>query len=255
MNRFRPLVSFTFILTCGCGGLSHSKAKYLIEHASEFTDPKEEVLWAGRGVIVSELDPLYPALQSLGLIVISETERGISGNPFPVMKAVIKLNHVDAPREWRRVSEDGCCIKWAVPLANRIVTNIIGIRGIRETTTEVQFDWKWRLTQYGESVLGQRFEIERRHSDLLDQLNKIREAKEQYERSHRVLLVGQDTLLSLISKAIGDDYEHRFHEQLVNDSNTYHSVATLYKFDTGWQFGQEGRRNLHESLSKAEDSH
>jgi hypothetical protein len=249
-----PLTVATFIvLAVGCGcGLSHSSAQSVLEHASEFTVAKEAVLWTGKAALFSPQDPLYPALTELGLIEVRVTEQGMPTIPcFPVLKAVVRLTQDEQARvDWKRLSEG----KWAVPLANRTCTIIVGIRKVSDNSSEVQFEWKWRLTRYGEAVSKQRSEIERRHKDLFDQLGKLRSAKEEYEHSHAVWMVGREQSLSFTTKAITEDYERNFRQQLIDGSRVYQSVAVLHKFDTGWQLGQQGEQQLKDSLNKAEQA-
>ena len=81
---------------------------------------------------------------------------------------------------------------------------------------------------------------------------KQHQAKEEYERSHQVLLLGQEQNLSFALKAISEDHQRHFVETLIDEAKDYRSVASLYRLDTGWQLGQQGLRQLLESLKKAE---
>jgi hypothetical protein len=239
------------LFLCSCGNLSHSSATSLIEQVPEFNSPREASLDTG-SVILSLLDPIYPALQSMGLITVTDVHSDMPV-AFPIAKATVEVTAADADRqEWRQVRVETCCVRWSVPLAKRSIIAIIGIREINSDTREVEFQWKWRLTRLGGAVVNQRPEIEKRHSALLDQLSKQRQAKEEYERSHRVLLPGQDQNLSFALNAISEDYQRHFVQNLVDDSKDYRSVATVYRLDTGWQLGQQGLRNLLESLKKSE---
>jgi hypothetical protein len=208
-------------------------------------------LWAENAALFSPQDPLYPALQGLGLIEIVNVEAGIPNMPcFPVVKADVKLiPSQHPPSDWKQISK----IKWAIPLANRICTRIIGIRELPADAAEVQFEWRWRLTRYGEAVVQQRSEIERRHKDLFGELEKTRKAKEDYERSHGVWMIGQDQNISFASKAIVEDYE-RSRQHFVDGAKLYQSVIKLQKLDTGWQIGQQGDQELKDNLGKAEAS-
>jgi len=187
----------------------------------------------------------------MGLITVTDVHSFMVA--FPTAKATVEVTAADADRkEWRQVRVEKCCVRWSVPLAKRSITAIVGIREINSDTREVEFQWKWQLTRFGRAVVNQRSEIEKRDSALLEQLNKQRQAKEEYERSHRVLLLGQDQTLSFALKAVIEDYQQHFIQSLVDESKDYRSVATFYRLDTGWQLGQQGLRQMLESLKKSE---
>jgi len=150
------------------------------------------------------------------------------------------------------VRVETCCVRWATPLARRSITAIVGTRQINSDTKQVEFQWKWRLTRFGGAVVKQRSEIEKRHSTLLDELNRQRQEKEEYERSHQVLLLDREQNLSFALKAITENYAKNSIQNVVDGSKGFPSVATFYKLDTGWQLGQEGLRQLLESLKRSE---
>jgi hypothetical protein len=225
----------------GCGRLSDSKARDLIEHSDEFRAPRVAPLFTGNATF-ELLDPIYPALTDLGLIEISS----IDESSLPMVKAIVTLRFQDqAEKEWKHEAVEGG-VAWTVPLGVRECTSIIGVRSINTEATEVEFEWKWHLTRYGTAVAAQRSEIGRRYQEIIDRLNSSISKGTILERYKRASF--NNLLMSML------DGQRKIHgNEYLNPSMPHQCEARFTKFNSGWQLRQSDKRQLIEDLSNPDN--